>query len=812
MDEEVSDADRACGRALFAAYQKFVREAAKLLKVKVPDIYDPLETLGFPSQSHASSGRGGNWNNVNKSSERIENAKRATASLSGAKQFDYRNGVCKISDYPTLGNLLNAMSEAETGDDNTGHIQSAKADPPPIVLPDVPATQLWQELTLSDFQPPEGETFQREAREFLRGKENVGWWTAVHVAVQRPALMGRLMLQAENAPVVIAHGPVGEGKTVLLRQLAHNWLVKGQPVFWLLGEGALQDTELVTALDRARHPLLILDQYGLNQPLPEWVALAGGQGVTLALGIQTRQVQKQRRAAGARNAREIKLTSADAKPVCDAILDQVFNFDAADDLNPNSTRDKFHDGLGLHGDGGLWCAMWQATRGQHLKDKFQALVQEFHEDDAKFGALAAIVFVNGMREFSNQKLDDLARSRVAGMIRHLGLNDGAEQSRLECLGQIGKLLDGEFLQSGIDELADPRVQLRHPAVTHGFFQHIFGARNILRGEQMTAKWPFFLALGHAYAESEEYGDVAHIIREHGKAWLNSSKSSQFRAGMKSHKFFETTKNLVDLIPLDQWSPESNLSLAHAALEAGIPGSRPELEDREYGKQRLIIALSDDRCTPSQRVTGADLLRQHPVAGHAWRDHAIAAWTAEKRPEQKRKLAYNIFKIYCEDARTTPEEIKTWAFRSHIETGEAVGERAHVSLRHLANRCREKKFREQHAHFCSGPAIAKDLGSIRAIYRTFWRLASSDRNATGKSLHRILKDVPLPPVANNEIKPLIVEWFEFDKDNTGQWPTGVIERLGAIRDDPSQWLAFLRSYEEYFSSDVRATPPPSATPR
>ena len=258
------------------------------------------------------------------------------------------------------------------------------------------------------------------------------------------------------------------------------------------------------------------------------------------------------------------------------------------------------------------------------------------------------------------------------------------------------------------------------------------------------------------------------------------------------------------------SAEVNLMLAKAAFEGQLNRKRIPEDDVQYGETRLAAVVSDLDCSPSLLMQGARLIQRHGVLGGDWRKYAELAFKNRKNPD-KTYLAYLYFEILCKDTEVTPAEVREWAHRAHLEEGRIVSARAHTALRHLAVRFTQTKAREMFPGYANGKPDAARLGSVRSIYRLFWKLASQ-KNDMSKALKKMLDSEHPPAALSEEIQPILHQWHAFDNDSPENWPMGVIEYLGNVMNDTKQWQAFFNSYTTYFPEVTTLTPPPSATPQ
>ena len=403
--------------------------------------------------------------------------------------------------------------------------------------------QSWSEIFASSFDRPEPMIAAEEARKFLHGFDRGKWWTAVHVALDRCDEVASIISRAEGSPVVFVHGPVGEGKTTLIRQTAWAWLAKGRRVFLLKSQDALDDPNFLQEMQWLDRPLLILDDIRLTKAVLPWFTPGpDSTGGCLLIGTQSRGLASQRGfASGLYSLYPVSCPKRQDAEAYVKIIEE--NGAGRPGVGRAELIELFIDGLGLRGGGGLWCAQWQATRGEYLAAKIEALVDELAEDPHELGALAAITFVNCLKDFSDQRLSDLRRSQVEYMIRQLDLTEDACGKRIDRVREIGALLEGEFLRDGIDLQSDPQMELRHPIVVHAFLQQIFGGRLESHGRLRDQKWRYFVALGQAYASIGNKDALLTIMRQHEDAWEASRPQTHFHGGMYDHPRLKTAREL-----------------------------------------------------------------------------------------------------------------------------------------------------------------------------------------------------------------------------------------------------------------------------
>ncbi|OYW51142.1 MAG: hypothetical protein B7Z34_02405 [Novosphingobium sp. 12-62-10] len=677
----------------------------------------------------------------------------------------------------------------ETGSDSKAVVHAQVGHNPPTSNEAGPA--LWRQITDADFAPPLEPERGEQAIRFLKGADDVGWWPAAHVAVQHPDRIESLFKRSQTFPILIVQGPVAEGKTVLARQFAKAWLDQGRPVYSLRTDDTLHDTAFTDGLQLAAQPLIVLDETGLTKPPPAWLRRDGNRGATLLLSVQSRKVKQQRDLANGFKVDEEWLRAL-PKHAAAPFIDAIHAFKASPFNERADIERLFLNGLD-GGTGSLWCAQWQATRGEFLDARIKTVVNDFVREKNQLGALAASTFVNFMKVITNDVITDLRRSTIAEMIRELDLRDDLITAQIEELFRIGELLDGEFLGLGIDQQRDPQIVFRHPTLAHAFFRHIFGAQNPDKGQEHLPKWPFYTAFGSAMAKLQRPELIPTILEQHTKAWTDSSKSKSFAKEMANYPCLQTTKALAELAAGANEDARINFHLARAALEEEFPRSGRD-EDRDYGVARLTAALADKNASTEIKIRCVRLAQEkRKILEINWRKENYEIWKLMKNRQDRTKNAQHIFSIFCHDSEVTPEEIVEWTERSRLDTVSFTIEGMHVSLRLAIQNFIAKK--SSYPHFVEGPADIANGGSVRALLRIFWRLCGTDKNF--QRMTAALSNGSNSQLLRTNFFHLFEKWYEFDKDTVGAWPDGCIKKLEEAVGDPRKLGEFVRSYHDFF---------------
>lgn len=688
--------------------------------------------------------------------------------------------------------------------------------------------ELWLEITTGAFdRPVEPDTTAEAARRFLRGDDEGRWWTAKYIAIERTDIVSAIIAQAETAPIVFIHGPVGEGKSTAIRQTALAWLKMNRRVFYLKSAGILNDPAFLQEIQWQSRPLLILDGIALTEGLPAWFQRGPGDLCgCLLVGLQSRFLIQQKAFAVGKSETHLIIPpkAAEARAYVEKIVEHGAGRPGygADDLLPF-----FQDGLGIPVGGGLWCAQWQATRGEYLNKRVEALVDSVFSDDARAEALAATVFINAQIYYSAGLLVfQPLRSVISALIANLDLTRHVIAEARRHLESIGSLLEGEFRGGNLDIQRDPVLAFRHPAISDALNRWIFGAKDARKGKLRKLKWPYFEALARALIEVGFDDQVFGLVVGHNKAWNRDRLVMHFRQGMLNHPRLKTVKPIAELALGVARTPRQsaliNINLAHASLGGYLGGTkgtdttRAEYIDtmREYAVNRLITAFKDRTLESSRLYIGcAELMHDYNITLPAvdgllernWRYFAVRAYNVERSA----KIANKVFELIATANDVRPAELSFWCERSGFTSQiNEVSYNFLTIMSKLVKHCDVTKFNAMSPDFITASYDRTNFRSLRSIFLHFWHVCGVNRrlnvfvsNAGAKETNETLK-----------AKAILERWVELDAARPDHWPEGVMAAVTEASLDRGSWPAFFSSYQNYFSNAGLTTPPPSAAPR
>lgn len=490
----------------------------------------------------------------------------------------------------------------------------------------------WQLLTPADFEAPAGAV--DEARAYLRGEQVTPFWTARHVAVWRGDEVAALYALADAHPLLFVQGPMGHGKSTLVRQLAWHWIDQGRRVLWLNGPDAFDDDRLFDDCMLRERPLLIMDDRLLDRKPPDWLRWEQAHGATILITTQSRLVpQQKKRVRDWDSAAYSVPVPRDPEP----FLDRLIAHGAAHSADPDQVRQLFQDGLGQDGRGGLWTAYWQATRGEKLDARVKRIVAEFADrENGDLYALAATTFLNTYLEYAQdyrrgyETTLQSRRSLVRGLIAQMPWSDRVTAMALDSLDNIGASLDDEFLQratlaSRLDDETDPFLAFRSGPLTHAFNRWIFGAVRADDGEMRVPRWPFYDALAKAMRDmGQPQREFPPLLRNYNEAWHVPNYRPYTDNGRADFAPDALAKALWDQGMAAGANGANlaaqcrlNLHLARSCFEAAYPHhSREKVPPERIGELvavaegRLAAATASELCPVDVLRSAFDLLASH----------------------------------------------------------------------------------------------------------------------------------------------------------------------------------------------------------
>ena len=371
---------------------------------------------------------------------------------------------------------------------------------------------LWQELSVEDFALPESERNQQGIN-FVQGAQLSPLWTAIAIAVPRKAMVEQIkQVFDRSASVVILHGPAGQGKSTVGRQLAMEWFQRGR-VFEISDSSALTDLRLIQAIEASpTTPLLLIDDVSLSEIDAKAIRLFRPlrfERLKVLVTVQSRFRDPIKRALGDL---AVDFSLGDPDPAeKEAILDLICG--SRPDQSRADIARLFNQGFSGPFSG-LWPAMYQATRGEGLVARMERIVSEIEKDKSKLVALASTVFLNRVRDTAPDYKDlqfhyHINRRLVLAFIEHSPWNPEAKLSAKESLTSIFDWFEREIIGSSVHSMmADPLLNLRHPAVTEALAASLFGGPETPRIDE----WQFFEPLARALATPEAAMPTDRVTR------------------------------------------------------------------------------------------------------------------------------------------------------------------------------------------------------------------------------------------------------------------------------------------------------------
>ncbi len=369
--------------------------------------------------------------------------------------------------------------------------------------------------------PPE--TPESSSRAYLRGDEPTPW-TSQNSAVIRQAEIKKIVASFKEKPICNIILPTGEGKTTLLHQYAHAALIENQRVFWVDDLSCLIKDNF-TSFNSP--PLVIIDNISLALSDLSWVKSPSGKVLAQILI-----------ASNPSKANEIRINKKIPYNFFNAIqirppredkandyIEKIVQFNAADcDIKTAEREFK----KGLSGNGGLWPAMWQATRGLALEDRLRELADSAWQIHPLL--FSTLVFLNAQSVFA---LKDNAFGSLQNNLEKrivLDVYSKLDEKVFEVsnrdlvrpkLDEIIRLFEGDFLKSGA---LHNNVTFRHEAISHVLFRNVFGHKFPEPNSGRISRWPFFGAFLSTFNSSSYWRDFVRISSSYRKNFVEVKRS------------------------------------------------------------------------------------------------------------------------------------------------------------------------------------------------------------------------------------------------------------------------------------------------
>ncbi|MCS3762244.1 P-loop NTPase [Bradyrhizobium centrosematis] len=687
-----------------------------------------------------------------------------------------------------------------------------------------------RKLEVSDFEVQATEEFMEAARRFLKG-DLPSPRTAVHAAVER-ADSKRAFAISEQSLVVLLHGPVAEGTSTILLQVACQAVSSGRDVFALDAQHAEAAGETIL---RFKRPLVVIDDANLLKALPSWAKRLFESNGCLLLGCQSRYVGNVRRLFDRRivNLQAISRISSDDAPV---FVQQIQKFRASDIDDPSRIRLLFENGLTLgQGLGGLWPAQYQATRGLFLDRRIEALLDGSPEF---LRAVSVIAFAGLVCEQSEIRRP--TKRIVRRLLSELDLDDQAKLLGIDALGSLPTELNGEFRHEFSAEdfstSSDAPFEFRHPSLTECIFRWVFGANDQERGRFVFDKWRYFLPLVRAIqavrvSDSRTLEEAYSVLGQMRAMFL-----SDFRAGGELQRHASREGQPGDLIlqaiqeARSAFAPSlsdgSRYSRRVDMLEARVRmiQGRSAPDDIERANERVQVALATAWAEEDDELLrAAAFFAQNPRAVFSVKranvevkaDWKILIEEAERIESRRSKghrtaplrASMEYFQMLLDTDKGLPVDqwltaITGAAARAQFLSSTEWDSSRLQNLRRILKIVRhESKTKLKVTHLIPlGSAKAAFPTGVRSIYRETWRELRR-RYKTEASFHEMVKLHPgRPKLLEGIVGSLIDNWIHDERAEFGDWPQGTKEGLLAVQADRDKLPEFASSFDDGFFSD------------
>lgn len=675
-----------------------------------------------------------------------------------------------------------------------------------------------RELTFQNFT--KSDDFDQMAVDFLRGSAPSPA-TAIHSAVQRQ-ISAELLKISENFHTVMVHGPVADGTSTIIYQVAYAALSNGRRVLEVADPKALDDAILHDSWkDR---PVIIFDDAYRLTKLPRWVteSFAGDSSVSLFLGTQSRrraEIQSLFRTSGKplHQVSVPKIKPGEAQPFIDLIADRKA---ASDGLEIEEIRSLFLNGLSQGRDqAGLWPAQYQATRGIMLDSRVRQLLSDL--DPASQRVVSLIAFLGFLSHLANNiHFPRGTRLLLQRSIGHLGLNANSKGDCASALQRLGSALDGEFRHSfdgaDLDQLENASFDLRHPRLAECLFRWCFGAKKERQGQRLFSKWDYYIAVIKAVAVEKSrpaaWGAYLLIHQMAMATDYDFKSGSNLRKHLTNEAYpcvgdrvlatIEVAEAAFGTVLVDDSRLWRRLNVTKASMltHEGRPSSRDDEAKARTRLEAALVGAADERDYPVLLLAAriAQRLNQTTETGD-WRALIeLAERLGPGRPFGQRKASQEYLRLSLNDRRIS-------GLDRLIETAERVNliedpgwnlERLDLLWR-LLNWVRRTGSDKVHYLI---PLASKNEGrfrSIKGIYVQMWsemyRRERFDvafrKSIQGSSNHKV----------NTIISNTLANWInDFDADKKS-WPDDVMQFVSIACEDKAKWPSFMRSYKKYFPS-------------
>jgi hypothetical protein len=337
------------------------------------------------------------------------------------------------------------------------------------------------------------------------------------------------------------------------------------------------------------HCIFVDDAHDVDR-IPEWIvrySSAHAQG-SLVLGCREYAARRFQRLAQA----SLKLSEIQRDEV-DLFVSRIREFDAAEDSDLD-LHELFLAGLDETQSGGLFPAMFAATRGEMLESRYSRVIESLPSASSELDALACLAFSNMIHLNSERRVPLLGSIALDAMADEL---DGPPSP-------AGKLLIKERLSRLSEEWegevrlrARGGIELRHESIVHIFFRWIFGAAPPPKDRPPRGatpprrhKWPYYNYLSGALLKTKGQGgfsDLAELIRTS----LSTMKHDLDRGITREPKSSPASiiNSMIDRV-IEQLGPKGQ-QLAELCLSMSRTNAYLVEITREEGSRRKYLEIS-----------------------------------------------------------------------------------------------------------------------------------------------------------------------------------------------------------------------------
>ena len=332
------------------------------------------------------------------------------------------------------------------------------------------------------------------ATEYLRGQAPT-FDVVASASVPRKGVSDAADRINGTAHAIAVHAPTADGLTTFLMQVARVLVGQDTPVYWAHG-GKWKPSDAVVTSPH----ILIVDDIHLMREIPGALLNTYGHGPNKVIfGVRKYRLHE------LRSKSRSFLADFPIPPVVSedaaAFTSLVSTYSAADD--PNADLNKlFRDEIKRSPRhlGSLFPAMFAATRGELLEQRFNRILDELDTQYDKQLALAVLVYLNFKTMVRAQHYQTARRQAPISFLKVLA------QEINKAIGQ----LPGDKISKAVDALRtdwegelhaklNGGLELRHERIADVLFRWLFGAATyrdgVPRGQERYNKWMFVLEEG-----------------------------------------------------------------------------------------------------------------------------------------------------------------------------------------------------------------------------------------------------------------------------------------------------------------------------